>query len=46
MTAVISVVVALIIAIPVTIAVTSSYQKNAAAKTIGTAEDKAREIIA
>ena len=45
MTAVISVVVALIIAIPVTIAVTSSYQKNAAAKTIGTAEDKAREII-
>ena len=45
MTAVISVVVALIIAIPVTIVVTSSYQKNAAAKTIGTAEDKAREII-
>ena len=45
MTAVISVVVALIIAIPVTIIVTSSYQKNAAAKTIGTAEDKAREII-
>ena len=45
MTAVISVVVALIIAIPVTIVVTTSYQKNAAAKTIGTAEDKAREII-
>ena len=45
MTAVISVVVALIIAIPVTIIATSSYQKNAAAKTIGTAEDKAREII-
>ena len=45
MTAVISVVVALIIAIPVTSIVTSSYQKKAAAKTIGTAEDKAREII-
>ena len=45
MTAVISVVVALIIAIPVTSVVTSSYQKKAAAKTIGTAEDKAREII-
>ena len=44
-TAVISVVVALIVAIPVTVVVTSSYQKNAAAKTIGTAEDKAREII-
>ena len=45
MTAVISVVVALIIAIPVTAIVTSSYQKKNAAKTIGTAEDKAREII-
>ena len=45
MTAVISVVVALIIAIPVTIAVTSSQQKKKDAKTIGTAEDKAREII-
>ena len=45
MTAVISVVVALIIAIPVTSIITSSYQKKAAAKTIGTAEDKAREII-
>ena len=45
MTAVISVVVALIIAIPVTMVVTSSYQKKATAKTIGTAEDKAREII-
>ena len=45
MTAVISVVVALIIAVPVTIIVTSSYQKKATAKTIGTAEDKAREII-
>ena len=44
-TAVISVVVALIIAIPVTIAVTSSQQKKKDAKTIGTAEDKAREII-
>ena len=44
-TAVISVVVALIIAIPVTIVVTTSYQKKEAAKTIGTAEDKAREII-
>ncbi|MBR4982234.1 MAG: ribonuclease Y [Lachnospiraceae bacterium] len=43
--AVISVVVALIIAIPVTVVVTSSYQKKTAAKTIGTAEDKAREII-
>ena len=41
----IGVVVALIIAIPVTSIVTSSYQKKAAAKTIGTAEDKAREII-
>ena len=45
MTAVISVVVALIIAIPVTIAITSSQQKKKDAKTIGTAEDKAREII-
>ena len=45
MTAVISVVVALIIAIPVTIAVTSSQQKKKDAKTVGTAEDKAREII-
>ena len=45
MPVVIGVVVALIIAIPVTIVVTTSYQKNAAAKTIGTAEDKAREII-
>ena len=45
MPVVISVVVALIIAIPVTSIVTSSYQKKAAAKTIGTAEDKAREII-
>ena len=45
MTAVISVVVALIIAIPVTFVVTSNYRKNEAAKTIGTAEDKAREII-
>ena len=44
-TAVISVVVALIIAIPVTIAVTSSQQKKKDAKTVGTAEDKAREII-
>ena len=44
-TAVISVVVALIIAIPITIVATTSYQKKAAAKTIGTAEDKAREII-
>ena len=44
-TAVISVVVALIIAIPVTIAVTSSQQKKKDAKTIGTAEDKARKII-
>ena len=44
-TAVISVVVALIIAIPVTIAVTSSQKKKKDAKTIGTAEDKAREII-
>ena len=44
-TAVISVVVALIIAIPVTIAVTSSQHKKKDAKTIGTAEDKAREII-
>ena len=44
-TAVISVVVALIIAIPVTIVVTTSYQKKETAKTIGTAEDKAREII-
>ena len=44
-TAVISVVVALIIAIPVTIAITSSQQKKKDAKTIGTAEDKAREII-
>ena len=41
----VSVVVALIIAIPVTIAVTSSQQKKKDAKTIGTAEDKAREII-
>ena len=45
MPVVIGVVVALIIAIPVTSIVTSSYQKKAAAKTIGTAEDKAREII-
>ena len=45
MTAVISVVVALVIAIPVTFVVTSNYRKNEAAKTIGTAEDKAREII-
>ena len=45
MTAVISVVVALIIAIPVTFVVTSNYRKNEEAKTIGTAEDKAREII-
>ena len=45
MTVVISVVVALIIAIPVTMAVTTSYQKKSAASTIGTAEDKAREII-
>ena len=45
MTAVISVVVALIIAIPVTSIVTSSSQKKKDAKTIGTAEDKAREII-
>ena len=44
-TAVISVVVALIIAIPVTIAITSSQQKKKDAKTVGTAEDKAREII-
>ena len=44
-TAVISVVVALIIAIPVTIVATSSYLKKETAKTIGTAEDKAREII-
>ena len=45
MTAVISVVVALIVAIPVTIAITSSQQKKRDAKTVGTAEDKAREII-
>ena len=45
MTAVISVVVALIIAIPVTVVVTTSHQKKEDAKTIGTAEDKAREII-
>ena len=45
MPVVIGVVVALIIAIPVTSIVTSSYQKKVAAKTIGTAEDKAREII-
>ena len=45
MPVVIGVVVALIIAIPVTIVLTTSYQKKEAAKTIGTAEDKAREII-
>ena len=45
MTAVISVVVALIVAIPVTIVITSSQQKKRDAKTVGTAEDKAREII-
>ncbi|MBR5577619.1 MAG: ribonuclease Y [Lachnospiraceae bacterium] len=45
MITVISVVVALIIAIPVTMAMTTSYQKKSAASTIGSAEDKAREII-
>ena len=45
MTFLLGVVVTLIIAIPVTIVATSSYQKKTAAKTIGTAEDKAREII-
>jgi ribonuclease Y len=42
---IIAVVVTLVIAIPVTFAATSAYRKNIAEKTVGSAEDKAREII-
>ncbi len=42
---VIAVVVALVIAIPLTLVFSNNYHKNVSAKKIGSAEDKAREII-
>ena len=40
-----AVIVTLVVAVPVSLAIANAYHKNAAAKKVGSAEEKAREII-
>ena len=42
---IIAVIVTLVVAVPVSLAIANAYHKNAAAKKVGSAEEKAREII-